>query len=287
VLLESPGLTFFCQAQAKAVPMNLSTLIPKLARAGSIAAAILIVLTIAWVILLIHPSPPPAEASAVERLAFIEQNEHWQTASFMVAALMAIAYLPVWLALGAVIVSFRHTAGVISVALGVMFSALLLLGYWTQLATVQNLLSLLETNTDAAIAMAGAFNFSGNFWTASYGIVIAAFVVWGLTTLTIFSGLIDSPYRPAKITAALFGLAGLLALVGAVGFAAGISFLEHGILISGVMFVPALSGTVVFLHRIASGNDPDLVSPGKHTVQDENSPVMSPADAGSGGDGRT
>ncbi len=267
--------------------MNLSTLVPKLARAGSIAAAILIPLTIAWVVLLIHPSPPPDEASAIERLAFIEMNEQWQTASFIVAALMAIVYIPVWIGLGAVIVPVRQTVGMIAVALGVMFSALLVVGYWTQLATVQNLLQLLETNTNAAIAMAGAFEFSGNFWTASYGIVIAAFVIWGLTTLTIFSGLIDSAWRPAQLTAAMYGVAGLLALVGAVGFAAGISILEHGIMLSGILVVPALSGTVVMLHQVASGNDPDLIAPDKQSSDDQNPPVMTPADAGSGGDGRT
>lgn len=267
--------------------MNLANLAPKLARAGSIAATILIPLTIAWVVLLIHPSPPDAGASSVERLAFIEMNEQWQTASFIVAALMAISYVPVWIGLGAVIVPYRQTIAMIAVALGIMFSALLVVGYWTQLATVQNLLQLLETNPDAAIAMAGAFEFSGNFWTASYGIVISAFVIWGLTTLTICSGLLDSAWRPAQMTAAMFGVAGLLALIGAVGFAAGISILEHGIMISGVLFVPALSGTVIVLHRVASGNNPGLVSRDRSTGDDHGQPAMSPADAGSGGDGRT
>jgi hypothetical protein len=268
--------------------MQRSSLIPVLARIGSIAAAILIVLTIAWVFLLIHPSPPSAEASAVERLAFIEQNEHWQTISFVVAALLAIAYIPVWLGLGATIVSVRQTLGMIAVALGVMFSAVLVVGYWTQLATVQNLLQLLDTNTQAAIAMAGAFDFSGNFWSASYGIVIAAFVLWGLTTLTIFAGTVDSRYRPAQITGALFGAAGLLALVGAVGFAAGIGFLEHGILLSGVLFVPALTGTVIVLHQVASGVDPTQIVTGNRRTPDESSvPVMTPADAQPGSDGRT
>ncbi len=269
--------------------MQRSSLIPILARIGSIAAVVLIILTIAWVILLIHPSPPSAEASAVERLAFIEQNEHWQTISFAVAALMAIAYIPVWLGIGATIVSVRQTLGMIAVALGVMFSAVLVVGYWTQLATVQNLLQLLDTNTQAAIAMAGAFDFAGNFWTASYGIVIAAFVLWGLTTLTIFAGMVDSRYRPAQITGALFGAAGLLALVGAVGFAAGIGFLGHGILLSGVLFVPALSGTVIVLHQVASGADPaQIVTGNRRPAPDESSvPVMTAADAQPGSDGRT
>jgi hypothetical protein len=267
--------------------MNLSNLVPLLARVGSIAAAILIVLTIAWVILLIYPSPPSAEASAVERLAFIEQHERWQTISFAVAALMAIAYVPVWIGLGALIVPARQTIGLISIALGIMFSAVLVVGYWTQLATVQNLLQLLETNTNAAIAMAGAFDFSGNFWTASYGIVIAAFVLWGLTTLTIFSGLVDSTYRPAQVTGAIYGVAGLLALIGAVGFATGIGVLEHGILLSGILFVPALSGTAIVLHAVASGVGPGTIIGRSEQVRDETPPVMSTADAGSGSDGRT
>jgi hypothetical protein len=206
----------------------------------------------------------------------------------VVAALMAIAYVPVWLGLGAAIVPVRQIIGMIAVALGVMFSAVLVVGYWTQLATVQNLLQLLDTNTQAAIAMAGAFDFSGNFWTASYGIVIAAFVLWGLTTLTIFAGMVDSRYRPAQITGALFGAAGMLALIGAVGFAAGIGFLEHGILLSGVLFVPALSGTVLVLHQLASGAAPHEIVTGKSSPRPEpDVPIMTAADAQPGSDGRT
>lgn len=262
--------------------MSLSNVLPTLCRVGSIAAAILIVLTLAWVILLVHPSPPSADAGAIERLAFIELHTGWQTASFIVAALMAIAYIPVWASLGALIVPGRQTLGMITVVLGILFSSLFVIGYWTQITTVYSLMDLLDSNTDAAIAVAGAFDFSGNFWTASYGIVIASFVLLGLTTLTIFAGLGDSRYAPARTTAMLFGAAGLLAIVGAVGFAANISFLEHGILLSGVTFIPALSGTTILLHRVASGADPRAISAGKPETRDAASPVMSTADSRTG-----
>ena len=267
--------------------MNLSDVLPKLCRVGSIAAAILIILTMAWVVLLIYPSAPSAEASAVERLAFIEQHTGWQTASFVVAALMAVAYIPVWLSLSALIVPARQTVGMIAAVLGVLFSALLIVGYWTQLTTVYSLMDLLETNTSAAIAIAGAFDFSGNFWTASYGIVIAAFVLWGLTTLTIFSGLIDVRYGPARTTAILYGVAGLLALVGAIGFTAGVSILEHGILLSGIMFIPALAATAMLLHQAATGVEIHTNSAAAPDEQAAGPHVMSPADARPGSDGRT
>jgi hypothetical protein len=235
--------------------MDLSRIIPRLARVGSIAAGLLIIFTVSWVVLLVHPSPPPDHASAVERLAFIEQNSQWQIASFVVACLMAIAHIPVWAALASLIVPKRQTTGLIAAALGVLYGPVIVVGYWTQLTTVRSLNSLRETNTEAAIAVAAAFNFSGNFWTASYGIVIVGFAIWGLATLTICSGLIDSASRPARLTAGLFGLAGLLALFGAIGFAANVPLLEHGIILSGIVFVPALVAAIVLLHRVARGSN--------------------------------
>jgi membrane protein implicated in regulation of membrane protease activity len=58
-----------------------------------------------------------------------------------------------------------------------------------------------------------------------------------------------------RLTAGLFGLAGLLALFGAIGFAANVPLLEHGIILSGIVFVPALAAAMVLLHRVARGEN--------------------------------
>jgi hypothetical protein len=251
--------------------MQLSRVIPKLARAGSIAAAILIVLTVAWVILLLYPPAPASDASAVERLAFIEQHSQWQLASFAVAILMAIALVPVWLAMAAAIVPRRQTTGLIAGALGILYGPLMVVGYWTQFTAVRSLDNLRESNPEAAIAVVSAFNFSGNFWSTSYGIIIAGFVIWGLATLTIAAGLIDSRHGIARTSALLYGFAGILALLGSLGFAAGVSILEHGILLSGIVFIPALVSTAMLLNRLAAGAD---VNPTHGVPQPSGEPVL-------------
>jgi hypothetical protein len=235
--------------------MQLSSMFPTLARVGSIAAVILAILTIAWAFLLLFPSAPSSDASPYERLQFIADHGHWQTISFIVAALMALLYIPVWAALAALIVPLRQTTGLIVAALGVFFSALLFVGYLTQFTTVRNLDQLRRTNAEVAIAIVEAWEFSGNFWTASYGIVIAAYVLWGLTTIMVFTGLFASSDQSTRNTALLYGGAGLLALVGATGFALGLTFLEYGLILSGVLFVPALISTALLLTHTVSGSN--------------------------------
>jgi hypothetical protein len=247
--------------------MQLSSVIPKLSRAGSIAAAMLTALTIAWVILLVYPSAPASDASPYERLQFIADHNHWQTISFVVAALMAIFYVPLWVALAALIVPVRQIPGLLVAAMGILFSAVLVVGYLTQLTTVRNLDHLRQTNAEVAIAIVEAWEFSGNFWTASYGIVIVAFVLWGLTTLAVFSGLFDSPYGPTRTVAKLYGIAGILAITGALGFATNVAILEYGLILSGITSVPAHARTAAMLHRFASettahtSSDPQYGSP--------------------------
>jgi hypothetical protein len=235
--------------------MQLPSMFPTLARIGSIAAVILAFLTVAWAFLLVFPSAPASDASPYERLQFIADHGHWQTVSFVVAGLMALLYIPVWAALAALIVPKRQIAGLLVAAIGVFFSTLLFVGYLTQFTTVRNLDHLRRTNADVAVAIVEAWEFSGNFWTASYGIVIAAFVLWGLTTIMVFAGLFDSSNPRTRTTAVLYGVAGLLALVGAAGFALGVTFLEYGLILSGALFVPTLISTALLLTRHASGPD--------------------------------
>jgi hypothetical protein len=250
--------------------MQLSSMFPTLARVGSIAAAILALLTIVWAILLVFPVAPGSDASPYDRVQFIVDHGHWQTVSFVVAAIMAIVYIPLWAALAALIVPFRQTIGLLIAACGVFFSALLFIGYLTQFTTVQNLDQLRRTNAELALAIVEAWEFSGNFWTASYGIVIAAFVLWGLTTIMVFAGLYDHPDQRIRKTAMLYGGAGVLALTGAIGYAIGAGLLEYGLLLSGLLFVPALGYTALLLARLATNSRVDHSS-------ESTTPVTGPA----------
>jgi hypothetical protein len=238
-----------------------------MARAGSIAAGILAVLTIGWVILLVYPSAPASDASPYDRLQFIADNRHWQTISFVIAALMALVSIPVWASLAVTIVPRRQIAGLIIAILGVMYSALFFVGYLTQFTSIRSLDQLRQSNAQAAIAIVETWEFSGNFWTASYGIVMVAFVLWGLATLAVFAGLFDSRYNLARTTARLYGIAGILAFTGTLGFATNIAILEYGLLLSGITSVPAHAGAAAMLHRVASekavhlSRDPQRISP--------------------------
>jgi hypothetical protein len=254
VAWPAPGLaagfrSTLASDRVRAEVMQISQFQPVLNRVGSIAAAALIPITIAWAVLLVYPSAPSADAHPVERLHYISTHDNWQVASLIVAVVMAILYVPLWLALGAAIARQRQTLGLAAVVLGVLYGPVVIVGYWTQLTTLRGLDSLRQRNVDAAIAMADAFSFSGNFWTGSYGIVIVGFVIWGLAMAAVSVGLAMLPASSARATGAMFGLAGLLAIVGAIGFASGVSVLEHGLLLSGVISTPALASAAIMLHQ--------------------------------------
>jgi hypothetical protein len=145
------------------------------------------------------------------------------------------------------------------VAFGMLYAPFTLLGYWVQITTVRGLVELAERDPERAIVAMEVIGFTGDPWSASYGVVILGYAILGLAALAVFGGLRDARYRLARVTAVLFGVAGLLAIVGTAGFVSGNAYLELGVLFSGIVYLPTLIGAAVLLHQFAArGNGLDL-----------------------------
>jgi hypothetical protein len=226
-----------------------------MARYGSYAAILLGALTLLWIATLGLAPVPPDGASASERLQFIAEHEGWHTLTFAAVVPLGLAHVPVWIGLAAVIWPRRPAMASMAAAFGLLYSPFTVLGYWSQLTTVRGLVALAGTEPERAAAAFEVIGFTGDLWSLSYGIVVMGYGLWGLAALAVFGGLRDTEHRLTRVVAVLFGVSGALGVIGAAGFAAQIPALELGVLLSGVVFFPAIIGTAVLLRQIANRTD--------------------------------
>lgn len=70
-----------------------------LARSGSVAAAVLLALTLAWIVTLLIAPAPADGADAAAQLRFWDDHEGWLVASFVSTAPLSLVHAPVWPAL--------------------------------------------------------------------------------------------------------------------------------------------------------------------------------------------
>jgi hypothetical protein len=225
-----------------------------LTRYGSLAALLLALLTIAWIVTLaLSPAPPPG-ATASDQLQFIADHDGWQVLNFAVVVPLGLVHVPVWLGLAALIWRRRPAMAALAVAFGLLYAPFTVAGYWSQLTTVRGLAELAEREPERAAAAFEVLGFAGDPWSFSYGIIVLGYGVWGLAALAVFAGLRDEEYRLKRVVAVLFGVSGALAILGAIGFVAQRPLLELGVLLSGVVFLPAIVGTAVLLHQVSRRN---------------------------------
>jgi hypothetical protein len=235
--------------------MQQSPVIPQLARYGSWAAIILLILTIAWIVSVAFAPMPGTDANAEERITFLADHEGWHILNFAIVVPMGLVHVPLWLGLAALVWERRPPVAALIAAFGLLYAPFTVIGYWTQLTTVRGIIHLYDTNPDAAIAAFEVLDFSGEPWSLSYGIVVLGYGTWGIAAIAVMAGLAGINYRLARVTAGLFGLSGFAGVVGAVGLVAGSAMLELGVLLSGIVFVPVLVGVSVLLHQVANGLD--------------------------------
>jgi hypothetical protein len=222
-----------------------------LARYGSLAAILLALLTLLWIITLaLSPAPPPG-ATAGDQLQFIADHDGWQALNFAVVVPLGLVHVPVWLGLAALIWRRRPALAALAASFGLLYAPFTVIGYWSQLTTVRGLAELAEREPERAAAAFEVLAFTGDPWSVSYGIVVLGYGVWGVAALAVFAGLRDEDYRLTRVVAVLFGVSGVLAILGAIGFVAQIPLLELSILLSGVVSLSAVVGTAVLLHRVS------------------------------------
>ena len=235
--------------------MAAERVIPQLARYGFGSAMALFVLSIAWIGSLALAPVAGADASASERISFLADNQGWHIVNFAIVAPMGFVHVPLWLGLAGIVWLKRPACAALVASFGLIYAPFTVIGYWTQLTTVRGIVELHETSPEAAISVFEIMEFSSNFWSWSYGIVVLGYGTWGLAAFAVFAGTVDIPYRLARVTGILFGLAGLLSVVGAIGFIARNQLAELGVVFSGIVFMPALIGAAALLYQVSQGLD--------------------------------
>jgi hypothetical protein len=233
------------------MPQSLTVL--QMTRYGYVAALILFVLAVSWIVSLAFAPVPPAGATASERIEFLAQNEGWHIANFAIVVPMGFIHIPLWLGLAAIIWSRRPAIATMVAAFGLIYAPFTVIGYWTQLGTVRGVAELHNVNPEAATAAFEVLEFSGNSWSWSYGLVMLGYGTWGIAALAVFVGLSGIRYRLARITSWLYGTAGVLGVAGAIGFVMRIELIELAVLFSGVISVPALISSAVLLYQVSNG----------------------------------
>jgi hypothetical protein len=96
------------------------------------------------------------------------------------------------------------------------------------------------------------FEFPSGLTSVSYGIDVFAYLVWGIAAIAVAFGLLGLDGRTARATAAAFGIGGILAVMGGVGFVLQSDALELGVLLSGVTALVATIMAALLLHRNAT-----------------------------------
>jgi hypothetical protein len=231
---------------ARQTGADLTGALARLALPAAVAAAFL---TVAWVVLLLVSPAPPADADAAQRLQFIGAHDGWQIASFLVVVPLALLLVPVWLGLAALCWRTRPAAGLLALAFGVIYAPLSTSAYWAQLTTVRGLAELQRTAPGDAVAAFRVLGFADDRWSLAYAVDVLGYAILGLAALAIGYGLAGRRGGLSRVTAALFGATGVLALLGAAGFVAGSGLLELGVLASGGIFLLALIGATLLLYR--------------------------------------
>jgi len=223
-----------------------------LAAIGWVAAAIMAALTTAWVASMALVQPPPADADLAAKLTYLADHPEAGLVGPSLVAALALLHIPVWVGLAAVAWSRRPAAGLLAVAFGLVYAPLASINYWSQLTVVRGLADLVHTDPAAAVAAYRLFEFPGGLASFAYGVDVLAYVIWGVAALLACAALAAVDGRLAKLTAALFGLGGLLAIVGGVGFVGQVDVLEAGVMLSGVVFLAGLVAAAVLMHATAN-----------------------------------
>jgi hypothetical protein len=223
----------------------------ELLQAGWICAAIMTVLTAGWVVSLALIPGPSADAELGEKMRFLADHPETAIGPGLVAG-VALLHVPVWLGLAAAVWTHRPAAGLFAVAFGLVYAPLATMSYWAQLTVVRGLAEVSRSDPAAATAAYRLFEFPGGLASFTYGVDVLAYVVWGVAALAACGGLLALEGRLAQATGLLWGLGGVLAIVGGIGYVVRSDVLEMGVLLSGVVFLVGLVSSAVLLHRAAA-----------------------------------
>jgi hypothetical protein len=227
-------------AQPMAAPAGFEGLV----LAGAICAAAAAGLTVVWLaVMALAPLPEgtPAEIRAVAG------RPRLQVLRFGPTTVIALLYVPVWLALAAVLWEGAPGAAVGAAGFGLLYTPLCAAGYWLQYTAVAGIAALHGARPEAAEAAYEVVGFGDRRSSVTGSLVVLGYTLWGLGGLFAGIGLLAHDGTAATAAGVLFLVTAALAVAGAAGRAAGSRLLEAGVLLSGVASLGATVAASVVL----------------------------------------
>ncbi len=212
------------------IPEGMRTLV----LVGGVSALVAAALTLVWLVLMVTVPAPPRGSTAGEELDFIKQHGAARVASFLPTTLVAFAYIPAWLGLGALLWEEAPATAVLAVAFGVLYPAITAVGYWMQYTVVRGLADLHGTDEAAARTAYEIVGFHDRPTSMSAAAVVLGYTVWSLGGVAAGIGLLAHGGGLAVTTGVLFLVTAVLMFVGAAGRVARNRILETGVMLSGV-----------------------------------------------------
>lgn len=201
---------------------------------GAIAATAAAALTVAWLAIMVAGPAPPTDAAADEELRFIADHGSLQIPKFLPTTLVAFAYVPVWLALAALLWNDHPASAVLAAGFGLLYPTTTAAGYWVQYTVVRGLAELAETDPSAARAAFEIAGFHGRRTSMAASAVVLGYVVWSFGGTAAGIGLIAAGGGLAVTTGLLFLVTAGLMFLGAAGHIIRNRVLESGVMASGV-----------------------------------------------------
>lgn len=214
---------------------------------GGVSAFVAAVLTVVWLVLLATLPAPPRDSTGDQELAFIATHDRHQIAKFLPTTLVAIAYVPTWLGLGALLWDEVPQLAAIAVAFGVLYPAITAVGYWMQFTVVRGIADLVAHGEASAGAAYEVVGFHDRPTSMGTSVVILGYTVWSFGGLAAGIGLVVHGGGLPTTTGVLFLLTAGLMFVGAAGHVARNRLLEMGVMFSGVVSLGAIIATGLLL----------------------------------------
>lgn len=224
---------------ASSIAATEARVVQSLVRAGGLAALTGAALTILWLIVMIA-APLPASGTASENLLALRADDARRSLLFLVVLPLGLILVPVWIALAARGWRAHPVAASLTVTFGLMYAPLSTVAYWMQLTVARGLADAYQRDPGAAVAAFQLFDF-GTKSSLSTALDIFGYAVLGLGTMAAAS-LLWSDGRLGRFAGVMFAASGLLSVAGAIGVGLRWSWLEIGVIASGV---PFLAGIIV------------------------------------------
>ena len=214
---------------------------------GAACAVAIGFLTALWLAVMIAAPSPSGDAAG--ELAEIAERPLLQIPRFAPTTVIGFVYVPVWLAIAAVLWQEAPTAGVLAAGFGLLYPPLCITAYWLQFTVVRGLADLWQTDPTAASAAYEVIGFHRRPTSIGSNLAVMGYTMWGLGGLAAGIGLLAIGGGAITTTAILYLVTAAFAVAGAIGHVARNRVLATAVMASGITSLASTIGTAVVLYQ--------------------------------------